>query len=156
MRIAPLAVTLAVLLSVGLLATPAALAQPTQPDTREVLDVYDQNIEQVPDVIRNRFADERVEVTIERSGESDEVYTVVTDGDARVVSFEEGSDDPTLRVKTDETTVREVAQSNDTKSAALEAYRSDRVEVEGVGVTNTVKVEATKVGYRVASSLGLL
>lgn len=157
MRIAPVAVALAVLLTVGLAAGPVAAAgQASQADTEDVVEVYNQNVDQAPDVIRDRFADERVVLTVERAGEEDEVYTAVTDEDARIVSLEEGADDPTMRVTTDEETMRDIAESEDTVGTAVDAYRSDRVEVEGVGVTNTVTVEATKIGYAVASKLGLL
>lgn len=154
---APVAVALAVLLTVGLAAGPVAAAgQASQADTEDVVEVYNQNVDQAPDVIRDRFADERVVLTVERAGEEDEVYTAVTDEDARIVSLEEGADDPTMRVTTDEETMRDIAESEDTVGTAVDAYRSDRVEVEGVGVTNTVTVEATKIGYAVASKLGLL
>lgn len=160
MRIKPLAAALAVLLTVGLVAGPAAVAaqesQASQADAEEVVEMYNQNVDQAPDVVRDRFADERVVLTVERAGEEDEVYTAVTDEDARIVSLEEGAHDPTMKVTTDEQTMRDIAQSEDTVGTAVDAYRSDRVEVEGVGVTNTVTVEATKIGYAVASKLGLL
>ena len=160
MRIAPIAVALAVLLTVGLAAGPAAAvaqeSQASQADAEEVVEVYNQNVDEAPDVIRDRFADERVVLTVERAGQEDEVYTAVTDEDARIVSLEEGAHDPTMRVTTDEQTIRDIAESEDTVGTAVDAYRSDRVDVEGVGVTNTVTVEATKIGYAVASKLGLL
>ena len=156
MRLRALAVALAVLLSVGLAAGPVAAAgQTSEADAEEVVEFYNQNVDEVPDVVRDRFADERVTLTVERDGQADEVYTAVTDDDARVVSLEEGSSDPTMRVTTDEETIRDIAESNDSASAAIDAYRSDRVDVEGVGVTNTVTVEATKIGYAIADRLGL-
>lgn len=157
MRIAPIAAALAVLLTVGLAAGPVAAAgQASQADTEDVVEMYNQNVDQAPDVIRDRFADERVVLTVERAGEEDDVYTAVTDDDARIESLEEGAHDPTMRVTTDEETMRDIAQSEDTTGTAVDAYRSERVDVEGVGVTNTVTVEATKIGYAVASKLGLL
>lgn len=155
MRLRALAVALAVLLSVGLAAGPVAAEQTSEADAKEVVEFYNQNIDEAPDVVRDRFADERVTLTVERDGQTDEVYTAVTDDDARIVSFEEGSHDPTMRVTTDEETVRNIAQSEDSAGAAVDAYQSDRIDVEGVGVTNTVKVEATEIGYAIASKLGL-
>lgn len=156
MRLRALAVALAVLLSVGLAAGPVAAAEQTsEADAKEVVEFYNQNVDEAPDVVRDRFADERVTLTVERDGQTNEVYTAVTDDDARIVSFEEGSHDPTMRVTTDEETVRNIAQSEDSAGAAVDAYQSDRIAVEGVGVTNTVKVEATEIGYAIASKLGL-
>lgn len=159
MRLAPLAVTLAVLLSAGLLAAPAAAAGGSADagaDAEQVVEYYNAHVDEAPDVVRDRFADERVALVVEHSDGPDAEYTAVTDEDARVVSLEEGVHDPTVRVTTDEATLRDIADSEDRVDAALDAYHSDRIEVEGVGVTNTVAVEATEVGYAVASELGLL
>jgi hypothetical protein len=83
-------------------------------------------------------------------------YTAVTDANAKVVEFEAGANDPTIRVTTDEATIRDIAEAEDTGAAAVDAYESDDVTVEGVGVTNTVTVETAKLGYEVGSALGLL
>lgn len=159
MRIGSIAVALLVLMSVGLAAAPAAAEQApgTQHDVETVVETYNQNVERVPDVIANRFSNERVEITVEQSSEPDATYTAVTDGQARVVEFYEGSNDPTIRVETDADTIREIANSDpqNRRDVALEAYNSDAVQVEGVGVTNTVKVESVELGYRVANALGL-
>lgn len=166
MRHTPVAVALALLLTVGLTAAPAAAAGSADADVdaavtadvdaEEVVEAYNEHVDEAPDVVRDRFADERVALVVERGGEPDVEYTAVTDGDARVVSLEDGSDDPTVRVTTDEATVDEIAGADDEVDAALDAYHEDRVEVEGVGITNTVVVGATEVGYAVASELGLL
>jgi uncharacterized protein with LGFP repeats len=156
MRIAPKAVVLAVVLLVGLVAAPAAVAaQSAEGDAESVVQAYNDNIGDAPDVIANRFADERITMTVEGS-DGEATYTAVTDGNAEVVSFEEGENDPTIRVTTDEETISEIAESEDTGAAAVEAYESEDVTVEGVGVTNTVTVETAKLGYEVGSALGLL
>lgn len=157
-----IAVALVALLAVGLAVGPAAAAgqstdadQSSDVNLESVVDVYNHQVGDVPDVIRDRFADERVEVVIEQPDGAEETYTAVTDDSARVVSLESGTTDPTLRVTTDRGTVENIAQSNDTVGTAVDAYGSDRVDVEGVGIANAVTVEATKVGYAVASRLGL-
>lgn len=159
MRIGSIAVALLVLLSVGLASVPAAAEQApgTQHDVETVVETYNQNVDRVPDVIANRFSNERVEITIHQSGGQDVTYTAVTDGQARVVEFYEGSNDPTIRVETDAETIREIANSNpqNRRDVALQAYNSDAVQVEGVGITNTVKVESVEIGYTIANALGL-
>lgn len=159
MRSTLLALALAVGLVAGLGAAPALAAQ--QPaavdqDTEQVIEAYNENVDEVPTVIRNRFADERVAITLEREGAENLQYTAVTNADAEVTSVEEGVVDPTVKVTTDEETVREVANSEHPGDAGVEAYESEDVQVEGVGVTNTVKVESVKLGYNIASTLGLL
>jgi hypothetical protein len=157
MRHTQLAITIAALLAIGLATAPAAVgAEPADADVDAVFELYNRNVGEAPDVVRDRFADERVALTIERTGEEDLVYTAVTDASARIESVEAGEHEPTLRVTTDEATVRDVAEADDTAAAAVEAYESGAVEVEGVGPTNTVKVEATKIGLDIASRLGLL
>jgi hypothetical protein len=156
MRIAPKAVVLAVVLLFGLVAAPAAVAaQSAEGDAQSVAQAYNDNIGDAPDVIADRFADERVAMTVE--GDNGTVtYTAVTNENAEVVSFEEGEDDPTIRVRTDEGTISDIAEAEDTGAAAVDAYESDDVTVKGVGITNTVTVETAKLGYEVGSALGLL
>lgn len=156
MRIAPKAVVLAVVLLAGLVAAPAAVAaQSAEGDAESVVQAYNDNIGDAPDVIADRFADERIAMTVEGS-DGAVTYTAVTDANAEVVEFEEGANDPTIRVTTDEATIRDIAEAEDTGAAAVDAYESDDVTVEGVGVTNTVTVETAKLGYEVGSALGLL
>lgn len=156
MRIAPKAVVLAVVLLAGLVAAPAAVAaQSAEGDAESVAQAYNDNIGDAPDVIADRFADERIAMTVEGS-DGAVTYTAVTDANAEVVEFEEGANDPTIRVTTDEATIRDIAEAEDTGAAAVDAYESDDVTVEGVGVTNTVTVETAKLGYEVGSALGLL
>lgn len=158
MRIGSIVAALLVLLSVGFAAIPATADQApgTQHDVETVVETYNQNIDQVPDVIANRFSNERVAVTIERAERPAVTYTAVTDDQARVVEFSEGANDPTIRVETDAETIREIANTkpSDRREAALEAYNSDAVQVEGVGLTNTVKVETVEIGYSIANALG--
>lgn len=159
MRLAPLAIGLAVLLTVGLAAGPAAVAaQDGESDHNpdEIASAYNQNVDQLPDVIKNRAANERVELQVERSNGEVVTYTAITDEDARVTEIREGSHDPSIRVTTDEETIREVANAEDTPSAAAEAYKSDDVQVEGVGTVNTVTIEAVKIGHAIGEALGLL
>lgn len=156
MRLTPAAVALAALLAVGLVVTPVAAVEPTEDDAREAVQLYNERVDEVPDAIRDRFADERVVVRVEREGQEDVVYTAVTDEDARVVTYREGEHDPTLRVSTDEETVREVAGAENPRATAVNAYESDAVDVEGVGVKNSLLVKLTEIGYRIGSALGLL
>lgn len=157
MRRRALIVAVAVLLAVGLLGTPATAAvEGTDQDIEDVVDAYNANVAEAPDVLTDRVADERVALTVERADEADIEYTVVTDETAEVVSIAEGHDDPTLRMTTNEATVDEIANAETPGEAAVDAYESDDIELEGVGLTNTVKVEATKLGYQIGSALGLL
>jgi putative NIF3 family GTP cyclohydrolase 1 type 2 len=159
MRLSPLAIGLAVLLTVSLAGMPAAAAvqeSDNSTDAEDVAAAYNENVDDLPDVIKNRATNERVELTIETSDGETVTYTAITDDEARVTELREGSHDPTLRVSTDEETIREVANADNTGAAASEAYESGDIQIEGVGVVNSVTVEVVKVGHSIGSSLGLL
>jgi hypothetical protein len=159
MRLSPLALGIAVLLTVSLAGLPAAAAvQESQnsSDAGGVAAAYNENVDSLPGVIKNRAANERVALNIETSNGGTATYTAITDGDARVTEFREGTHDPTLRVSTDEATIREIANAENTGAAAAEAYESGDIRIEGVGAVNTVMVEAVKVAHSVGSALGLL
>jgi hypothetical protein len=159
MRLSPLALGLAVLLTASLAGMPAAAAvQESQndPGAGGIAAAYNENVDSLPGVIENRAANERVELNIETSEGGTETYTAITDGDARITEFREGSHDPTLRVSTDEATIREIANADNTGAAAAEAYESGDIRIEGVGMVNTVTVEVVKVGHSIGSALGLL
>lgn len=159
MRLSPLAIGIAVLLTVSLAGMPAAAAVQESENSHDAEDVaatYNENVADLPDVIKNRATNERVELNIETSEGETVTYTAITDDEARVTELQEGSHDPTLRVSTDETTIREVANADDTGAAASEAYESGDIQIEGVGVVNSVTVEVVKVGHSIGSSLGLL
>lgn len=157
MRNLSISIMLAALLVVGLAAAPAAVAADTsQQDTDEVVDAYNQNVDEIPDFVKNRFADERVAVTIERDDAEPIEHTAVTDKSAHIVELEDGIADPTIRIITDEQTLREISNAENPVEAGTEAYKSEDVTVEGVGVTNTVVIETAKFVHRLGSSLGLL
>lgn len=159
MRLSPLAIGMAVLLTVSLAGMPAAAAvqeSENSHDAEDIATAYNENIDEVPDVIKNRAADERVELNVQTSDGETVTYTAVTDEDARITEIREGSHDPTIRVTTDEATIREIANAEDTGATASEAYDSGDVQIEGVGLSNSVKVEAVKIGHSIGSALGLL
>jgi hypothetical protein len=82
------------------------------------------------DLARQQVADRVVELHVTTDDGEELVYTVVTDDEARIVGYEEGpSDHETLRVETDETTLRAIAADEDPVSAALEAHERGDVVV---------------------------
>ncbi len=154
MRRTFVAALFATVLILGFTAAPVAgIAASSSNDAATIVEEYNAQVDSAPDVITDRFANERVALIIEGE-EDDDVYTAITDEDAHIESLDEGEHDPTIRVITDEETLNDIAEADDPSAEAVDAYHSDDVTVEGIGVTNTVKVEATKAGYAIASSLG--
>jgi hypothetical protein len=157
MRTTPKALVLAAVLLVGLVGAPMTVAaQSDDGDAETLVEAYNGSINEVPSVIANRFAGERVEIIVEQSNGETQTYTAVTNENAKITEFEDGVVDPTMRLRTDAETIRGIANAEDSGAAAVEAYESDSMTVEGVGVTNTVTLETAKVGYAVGSTLGLL
>lgn len=132
-----------------------------------VADRYNDVAEHAPSLIDERFADAPIQravalATYERASDAlaDQVvelrvttddgetvvYTVTTDEDARIVSYDDGAtDDETLRVATDEATLRAVAAADDPATAALDAVERGDISVEATderGDSTTVGVAA--------------
>jgi len=88
------------------------------------------------DLARQQLSDRVVELRVTTNDGEELVYTVVTDDEARIVGYEEGpSDHETLRVETDETTLRAIAADDDPVSAALEAHERGDVVVSSTDRT---------------------
>jgi hypothetical protein len=80
------------------------------------------------------LADQVVELRVTTDDGETVVYTVTTDEDARIVSYDDGAtDDETLRATTDEATLRAVAAADDPAIAALDAVERGDISVEATG-----------------------
>lgn len=135
----------------------------------EVVAAYNDLLDRVPELIREEFADrpaereralaayelgrdfladQRIEIHVSMDEGEDVTHTVVTDGDARIVAHEAGTSDeePTMRVSTDEETLRKIASADDPTAAALEAFERGDIDVEGVGIENAIRVGARERG----------
>ncbi|TKR28127.1 hypothetical protein [Natronomonas salsuginis] len=118
-----------------------------------LVDVYNENLDQVPGLVKGQLSDQRIDVRID-AADGERRFAVSTDSDGRVTQFEEAvAEDPTVRVETDESTTCDVITSDDPAATFNQAYENGDIEVTGVGVTNRVKIGAVKVGVSVVKSL---
>jgi hypothetical protein len=89
------------------------------------------------DAARSQLADERVELRV-TTDEGDWVVVAQTDESARIIDYEFGPDaldEPAdLRLSTDEATLERVWTAEDPQAAAIEAYESGEIRIEGDGV----------------------
>jgi hypothetical protein len=66
--------------------------------------------------------------------------------DGIITSFEKGSlENATMNMYADESTVREILDSDDPVSAAQSALKADKIRMEGVGIVNSIKVSVVNV-----------
>lgn len=143
------------LVVVSVLAVPAgtATAQECSLDPVELaplVDTYNANINEVPGVARGQLSDQTIDVRIDAPG-GERRFAVTTADDGRITAFEEtAASDPTLRVETSESTICDIVASPDPAGAFAEAYDSGEIDVSGVGVLNSVKIGAVKVGAGIA------
>jgi hypothetical protein len=130
-------------------------------DLERLVSQYNANVDEAPGLITNRLAGERVELRVGSgddvaSANSGTVYHFELADDGRISGHGEGSaDESTVLVLTSETTLNEILTSDQPGTTFRAAYNDDTVDIEGVGITNEVKVEATKFAVWAGSSLGL-
>ncbi len=155
------AITVTLLLTVGLFSGVTAVSAEEGIDLDAVVDEYNQNIDQAPGFIQSVAGGERVELRVGESdtvpsSESGEVYWMDIDDDGLVVDSGDGAhDDPTIRVRTTETAVNSVLGTGEPADAFGEAYADGDIVIEGVGLSKTVQVELAKLGAWIGQTLGL-
>lgn len=154
-------VLVASLLVLSLLAFPAspASAQACSLDAAELaplIDTYNANVDRVPGVVRGQLSGQTIDVRIDAPA-GERRFAVTTADDGRIIAFEESTaSDPTLRVETSQSTICGIAGSPDPAGAFADAYDSGEIDVSGVGVLNSVKFGAVKVGAGIARWLSNL
>jgi hypothetical protein len=130
-------------------------------DLDRLVSQYNANVEEAPGLITNRLAGERVELRVGSgddvaSANSGTVYHFELADDGRISDYGEGAaDESTVRLLTSETTLNEILTNDQPGTTFRAAYNDGTVDIEGVGITNAVKVEATKFAVWAGSSLGL-
>ena len=108
--------------------------------------VYNANVDNIP-FIKTVASDARIQAEITLNDGSVLVLGIVTDSDAKVVSFEKGAiTDPTIRAYTDEATVNAILSASNPVAAFQDALKSGAIQFEGVGFSNSFKVGLMKAG----------
>lgn len=164
MRIRTLLVALAVL---SVATVPAAAVQTQAQDQTQaqecnisepadidpLLEAYNQNTDAIPGFIRNQLAGERVEFRI--TGETTLAYTVAFDENARAISAQEGTANPSLRVTASAQTLCNAARSQNPIQSLVDAYDSGEITIEGTSPVTKVTVKVLEIGIDVGRALGL-
>lgn len=114
-------------------------------ELESLVDVYNQNVDTVPGIVRGQLSDQRIDLRID-TADGERRFAVTTDADARITQLDETvANDPTLRVETDESTLCDITTNEDPTAAFAQAYEDGSIKLSGVGIVNSVKVGAVKV-----------
>lgn len=146
----------------------SALAQDADDvDLDRFVEAYNANVDEAPGIVRGQLAGGEVELHIGdgstiAGADTGTAYRFTIAEDGTVTDYGEGeAADPDYRVRTSEEVFLDILGSGGSDPAAAAAafdrhYDAGRIEIEGVGVANSVKVEAVKLAVWVGRTLGLL
>jgi hypothetical protein len=113
------------------------------------IEVYNQNLNVTPDFLKSLIGDEQIlfVITLESGGE---LYAWGTTENAEFVEFEKlealTDQEPTLTVRSDESTVRSIIGSPTPLQEFTEAMRSGKVTVEDAGLMQRLMLWAIDMG----------
>ncbi|MBN1455854.1 MAG: hypothetical protein JW945_06365 [Methanomicrobia archaeon] len=108
--------------------------------------VYNANVDKIP-FIKTVASNARINAEITLNDGSVLILGIVTDSDAKVVSFVKGEiADPTIRAYSTEATVDAILSASNPIAAFQDALESGAIRYEGVGLGNSLKVGVMKAG----------
>ena len=162
-RIAGVVLAVAVVLSV---VPGSAVAQDAgEVDIDRLVEVYNANVDQAPDIVRGQLAGQEIELRIGdgstvAGADTGAVYHFRLRDDGTVADgYGEGeADDPDYRIRTSEDVFFDVLESETPAEAAAafeRHYDAGRIRINGVGVANSVRVEAVKFAVWAGKTFGL-
>ena len=162
-RVVAVSLAVAVVLSVG---TGTALAQDTTDvDLDRLVDTYNANVDEAPGIVRGQLAGQEIELRVGDGStvagpDTGTAYHFTTRDDGTVADgYGEGeAGDPDYRILTSEDVFAEVLESESPEAAAAafdRHYEAGRIEINGVGVANAVRVEAVKLAVWAGKTFGL-
>jgi len=120
-----------------------------------LVDAYNANLDQAPGMVKGQLSGQRIDVHVQTAS-GERRFAVVTDSNARITQFDQGPvSDPSLAVTVDEQSVCDVLAAEDPATAFVQAYDRGDIDVQGVGVVNSVKIGVVKAGISIARFFGL-
>ncbi|UNC91463.1 hypothetical protein [Candidatus Contubernalis alkaliaceticus] len=112
------------------------------------VDLYNENIDLIPGVIKTFFSNERINFYIEYSGDQTEVIGVVSSGDAAISKFVSGGiEDSTLKFYIESEVIDSVIAAPSTE-AFFDAIEG--IKKEGVGFSKKIKVIFINIAIKAA------
>jgi hypothetical protein len=156
-----LGVILAVAVVLSVVPGPAVAQDADDVNLDRLVEAYNANVDRAPGVVRGQLAGQSVELRVGEGStvagpDSGTVYRFTTAENGTVTSYAEGeAADPDYRVRTSEDAFLAIVDSSDPAAEFGEQRDAGNVRINGVGVSNAVKVEAVKAAVRIGQTLGL-
>ena len=139
---------LSILITGAMVSTISPVAADLFDNMNASVGIYNNNIDQVPGIVKYLLGNEETYVTIDMdNGKKLEVKMVMKD--AKIVQFEKiiGFDESaTVRVASNEQMIRDLMNSNNPIDTFMEAMDKGAIKIEGAGI----------VMYAIVKSLGIL
>ena len=99
-------------------------------ELQPLVGVYNEHVGDIP-LMTSLIGEERINGEISLNNGSVLNIAITTDEDAKITSFEKGEiSDPTMRVSTDEDTIRAIIDSSDPVSAFIDALNAGTITYE--------------------------
>ncbi|MBA2853164.1 hypothetical protein HNP89_001121 [Methanococcus maripaludis] len=104
---------------------------------------HSEDLDKIP-FATNIAKNERINLNVETGEGNLRAYITVENG--IITNFEKGRlENATMNMYTDESTVREILDSDDPVSVAQSALKADKIRIEGLGIVNSIKVSVVNV-----------
>lgn len=111
----------------------------------EAVEIYNRNIDTVPEIIKDQFSNEVVSVDITRDDNSTEVlYVVLEDSKLKEISTE-ARDDVSLELHMSESNINSIIQSEDVVKELTSAMKSNNIVIKPRSFLNSIKIGIVKV-----------
>lgn len=109
-------------------------------ELEQITEELNKNIDKIPQVIRNNFANERINIEMTMNDQTTEILSIETkDGKLETIK-RELTENPTYKVTTTEQVINNIINSPDPRTEALKAYKNKDIKVEAVTIINKIKM----------------
>lgn len=126
-------------------------------DVNAKVSEYNANVDYVPSSLKSLLGDELIQLVIV-SDSGDKIYVKAVTEDGYITSFEETDADEdidaSMVVGANEATIRTILSSSDPLAEFIAARDNGEIEIEPVGLVNTVKYTVADVAMDVSSLFG--
>jgi hypothetical protein len=130
-------------------------------DLERLVETYNANVDEAPDIARGQLAGQTIEI---RVGDGEELaakdtgtaFYVTTAESGRVTDYGDGdAESPTIRVRTSEATLDRILNAEEPGRAFDEAYSNGEIQINGLTLTESVKIEVVKFAVWLGKTFGL-
>ena len=110
---------------------------------QEKSDVYNQNVNKLPGIIKFLFGNEKINVELTGCQSNCDIGMQTSDG--RIISLgQKPLPNPTINARMKEATLKKLLDSNDARTDFANALKSGEIEFSGVGILKKIKIGVIK------------